>query len=155
MFDKNNPYTLRVEEINDDTHYYVSFRDGQADFHETEIDFELYNAFREFEKHDERQKNFFRRHVEHSDIREETLNKRAIYLPKGIEECVCDDERSTAFWLAVNELPEIQKRRFLLHYDDELTYEQISKIEGCSTRAIEYSVAIAKKKVAEKIKKFE
>ena len=110
MFDKNNPYTLRVEEINDDTHYYVSFRDGQADLHETEIDLELYNAFREFEKHDERQKNFFRRHVEHSEIREETLNKRAIYLPKGIEECVCDDERSTAFWSAVNELPLLSGR---------------------------------------------
>jgi DNA-directed RNA polymerase specialized sigma subunit, sigma24 homolog len=154
MFDKNNPYTLRVEDINDITHYYVSFRDGQADFHETEIDHELYNAFREFEKHDEQQKNFFRRHVEHSDLREETLNKRAVCLPKSIEECICDEERSNAFWLAVGELPQIQRKRFLLYYDGGLTYEQIAEMEGCTKRAIKFSVDIAKEKILEKIKDF-
>ena len=147
MFDKNNPYTLRVEEINDDTHYYVSFRDGQADFHETEIDFELYKAFREFEKHDERQKNFFRRHVEHSELTDETLNKRAMCPSKSIEEQICDNERSAAFWAAVGKLPQIQRRRFLLYYDCELTYEQIAEMEGCTFQAVAKSVAAVEEKI--------
>jgi len=152
MFDKNNPYTLRVEETNDVIHYYVSFRDGQADFHETEIDLELYNAFRLFEKHDERQKNFFRRHVEHSELTEETLNRRAACPPKSVEECICDKEHSATFWSAVGELPQIQRRRFLLYYDCELTYEQIAEMEGGTKMPVKRSIDRAVEKIKERLK---
>ena len=152
MFDKNNPYTLRVEEINNCIHYYVSFRDGQADFQETEINFELYSAFREFEKCDGRQKNFFRRHIEHSELTEATLNKRAICPSKSIEEHICDNEFSTAFWAEVGRLPQVQRRRFLLYYECEFTYEKIAEMEGCKRQPVTRSIERAREKILKALK---
>ncbi len=41
---------------------------------------------------------------------------------------------------AINELPEKQKKRLILHYFQELTYVEIAEREKCSIRAVEYSV---------------
>ncbi len=154
MFDKDYPYTLRVEgEENAPKHYYVSFSDGQAVLYEMEIDFNLYKEFRRFERQNKKEQNFYDRHVEHSELTEETLTKRTACPPKSVEEQICDNEHSAAFWSAVGELPEIQQRRFLYYYDDELTYEQIAEMEGCTKRAVKFSVDIAKDKILEKIKK--
>ena len=51
---------------------------------------------------------------------------------------------------AISELPEIQKRRLILYYFQGLTYEQIAGMEGCTKRAVKFSVDIA----VEKLKKF-
>lgn len=51
---------------------------------------------------------------------------------------------------AISELPEIQKRRLILYYFQGLTYEQIAEMEGCTKRAVKFSVDIA----VEKLKKF-
>lgn len=50
---------------------------------------------------------------------------------------------------AISELPETQRRRLILYYFQELTYEQIAEIEGCSHPAVIKSVHAA----IEKIKK--
>ena len=41
---------------------------------------------------------------------------------------------------AIATLPEKQKRRLLLHYLKGMTFREIAKAEGCSMRAVEYSV---------------
>lgn len=51
---------------------------------------------------------------------------------------------------AISVLPEIQKRRLILYYFQGLTYEQIAEMEGCTKRAVKFSVDIA----VEKLKKF-
>ena len=55
-----------------------------------------------------------------------------------------------AWHRAISELPEIQKRRLILYYFQGLTYEQIAEMEGCTKRAVKFSVDIA----VEKLKKF-
>lgn len=52
---------------------------------------------------------------------------------------------------AIAELPEIQRRRLILYYFGELTYEQIAEIERCTKRAVKFSVDIAIGKLKEKI----
>ncbi len=44
---------------------------------------------------------------------------------------------------AINELPEIQRRRLKLYYFEGLTYEEIAALEGCSHPAVMKSVSAA------------
>ena len=52
----------------------------------------------------------------------------------------------------ITELPEIQRRRFFLYHDFGLTYEQIADMEGCTRRAVKFSVDLAEEKIREKLK---
>ena len=49
------------------------------------------------------------------------------------------------------DLPEIQRRRFLLYYEYEFNFYQIAAMEHCTASAIQKSVAIAKEKVKAEI----
>jgi len=51
-------------------------------------------------------------------------------------------------------LPEIQRKRFILYYELEFTYEQIAEIEECSKTAVKYSIDKAKATIIKKIKNF-
>lgn len=46
---------------------------------------------------------------------------------------------------ALEQIPEVQRRRFLLRYLLDYHVRDIASIEGCSTRAVKYSIALAKK----------
>lgn len=48
---------------------------------------------------------------------------------------------------AIDGLPFIQRRRFLLRYEMDMTYERIARVEGCTSRAVQHSVDIARKKI--------
>lgn len=42
-------------------------------------------------------------------------------------------------------LPEVQRRRFLLHHLEGVPVKLLARMEGCSDRASKYSLAIARK----------
>ena len=48
----------------------------------------------------------------------------------------------------------MQRRRLKLYFFDELTYEQIAKLEGCTKRAVKFSVDIAVEKLKKNFKIF-
>ena len=50
---------------------------------------------------------------------------------------------------AIAQLPEKQRRRLVLYYFGEFTYEQIAEMEGCTKRAVKFSVDIALKNLKE------
>ena len=60
-------------------------------------------------------------------------------------------ERAELLCKAVDRLPEIQRRRFLLYYEYEFNFYQIAAMEHCTASAIQKSVAIAKEKVKAEI----
>lgn len=90
------------------------------------------------------------RHLEQSEIYEETLNKRAVRMSPNVEETVLDKLLTEQLHRAIHELPEKQKRRLVLHYFDGMTFQEIASKEGYSVRAVEYSVHNA----IQKLKKF-
>jgi RNA polymerase sigma-70 factor (ECF subfamily) len=143
MFDNTNPYTLRIENIEGIPHYFVSFADGQAVPHETEVSLPVYLEFCRFVKQERNLRRSDERHLEQSDLTDETLYNRALRPPKGVEETVFDSERDERLRQAVAELPEIQRRRFVLYHKFGLTYEQIAEMEGCSFQAVAKSVKAA------------
>ncbi|MBE0295653.1 sigma-70 family RNA polymerase sigma factor, partial [Streptococcus agalactiae] len=85
---------------------------------------------------------------------DETLNRRALKLPKSIEEQMIEAERAELLCKAVDRLPEIQRRRFLLYYEYEFNFYQIAAMEHCTASAIQKSVAVAKKKVKAEMRKY-
>ena len=72
--DKYNPYTI----FEKDGQYYVSFKDGQGVSHKLEISKVLYDTFDSFELSDLVYLNVVDRHIEQSEVWENTLNMRAM-----------------------------------------------------------------------------
>lgn len=141
--DKLNPYTLSIE---NDT-YYIAFTDGQGVYHKMVISMELYAAFSSFELDDISQMNLTSRHLEQSELTEETLTNRAANPPETVEDHVFRRIMYGKLHKAIAQLPDTQRRRLLLYYFGGYTYEQIAQMEGCKHPAIIKSVAAAEKNI--------
>ena len=154
MFDNTNPYTLRTEIRESITHYYVSFSDGQAVQRETEISRPVYLEFSRFMKHERNLRRWDERHSEQSEMTDETLYSRSSRPPKSVEETVLEKQRDERLHQIIAELPEIQHRRFILHYEFGLTYIQIAEMEGCTKMAVKFSIDISTNKIRDKLENF-
>ncbi|MFR4695475.1 MAG: RNA polymerase sigma factor [Blautia producta] len=143
--DKHNPYTLMIVE----GRYYLSFKDGRGIMQNIEIDKVLYDLFNRFELEDISYLNRVSRHIEHSELTERSLNDRTFYKEESLEETVSRSMEYEQLHKAISKLPETQKRRLLLYFFGELTYEQIAEFEGCTKRAVKFSIDLA----IEKLKK--
>ena len=139
--DKYNPYTLVV--ING--HCYLYFKDGLGISQKVEINDALYCLFDKFELEDISYLNHVSRHIEHSQLTDEALNDRAFYQPENLEESVEKHLECELLHKAILKLPEAQKRRLLLYFFCDMTYEQIAKLEGCRYQAIQCSIQAALK----------
>lgn len=145
---KDNPYSIYYDM--DKRSYFLSFTDGYGLSHRFEISKDIYDLFDEFELGDLSMLNEFDRHIEHSELTEGTLNERAANVPKSVEEIVCERMRDEQLHNAISKLPEVQRRRLMLYYFAELTYEQIAEMEGCSV----HSIFVAIERAKENLKKF-
>ena len=141
--DKDNPYVLSVE----DGSYFISFSDGQGVSHREQVDEKLYTVFDQYELEDISHLNVVSRHYEHSDLTEGTLNQRAAVAPEPLEDQVYRKLLYQKLHKAILTLPEIQRRRLWLYFFDGYTFEQISEMEGCTKRAVKFSVDIALEKL--------
>ena len=148
---KAKAYTLREESTESGIRYFISFKDGQGEHHELEVSEQLFFEFRQMERRNRNLLQWDERHREFSEVWDETLNRRALKLPKSIEEQMIEAERAELLCKAVDRLPEIQRRRFLLYYEYEFNFYQIAAMEHCTASAIQKSVAIAKEKVKAEI----
>lgn len=143
--DKHNPYTLMIVE----GRYYLSFKDARGVMQNIEIDKVLYELFNRFELEDISHLNRVSRHIEHSELTEASLNERAFYKAESLEESVSRSIEYELLHKAISKLPETQRRRLLLYFFGEMTYEQVAELEGCTKRAVKFSVDLA----IEKLKK--
>ena len=125
-------YWLREVVTEAGTSYHISFRDGQGKIQKLCVSYDFYMAFRRLELDERKIEGWDYRHREFSEIMEETLNWRAVRQPKSIEEVILEEERAELLQRIISKLPEMQRRRFLLHYEYEMTYKEIGKIEHCN-----------------------
>lgn len=145
--DKYNPYTIGTTE---DGRHWLTFSDGQGNRHHLEITAAVFALFDSFELDDLSYLNEVDRHYEQSELTEASLYDRAVHRPATVEESALQSMEYAQLHRAISELPETQKRRLTLYYFQGLTYEQIAGMEGCTKRAVKFSVDIA----VEKLKKF-
>ena len=127
---KAKAYTLREESTESGIRYFISFKDGQGEHHKLEVSEQLFFEFRQMERRNRNLLQWDERHREFSEVWDETLNRRALKLPKSIEEQMIEAERAELLCKAVDRLPEIQRRRFLLYYEYEFNFYQIGIVSS-------------------------
>ncbi|MDR1409779.1 MAG: sigma-70 family RNA polymerase sigma factor [Oscillospiraceae bacterium] len=145
--DKWKVYGLRTVTDCGIDRYFVSFKDGQAVHQDVEVPEHIFDAFCEFEKQDKKDQNFIERHIEHSEQTDEALYKRALRPPESVEDIAAAHERDERLYQVIAALPEAQRKRFLLYHEIGLTYRQIADMEGCTARAVGYSVSLVEEKI--------
>lgn len=147
---RDNPYTLMDYDINGK--YKVSFVDGKGKKQIVEISSKVYEAFNTFELEDLSELNEYDNHIEHSEIFENNLNERAKDKPISIEDEIIRKSTFEELKNALEKLPDIQKRRIKKYYFDDKTLNEIAEEEGCTFRAVKFSIDIGIKKLQEILK---
>ena len=142
--DKDNPYELfSVGYGTPSAQYFIRFVDGQGAEHHLEIEKSLFDTLDIFELEDLSHLNEVDNHYERSKLTEEALYERAFSVSPPIESVVSLKMEREKLHRAIQSLPEIQRRRLILYYFGEMTYEQIADIEKCSYPAARRSVLSA------------
>lgn len=145
---KDNPYEIFTTGIETaDPHYFLSFIDGDGVTRCLEINRAVFDAFDHFELDDISYMHKMDRHYEQSEQTEESINKRAVQPQDPVEETVSRQIEIEALHQAIARLPETQRRRLVLYYFGELTYQQIAAMEGCKHPAVVKSISSALKKL--------
>lgn len=86
----------------------------------------------------------------HQNRKKDKYNPYTLIILDGRYYLSFKDSRGALQSIEIDEvLPEVQRRRLLLYFFGEMTYEQFAAIEGCTKRAVKFSVDIA----IEKLKK--
>ncbi len=85
---KDNPYTIIEMEISNK--YFVTFKDSRGIFNKVEISKDIYELFNYYKLRVLSQINEYDNHIEHSEIYENNLNKRATKKEKRIEEIILE-----------------------------------------------------------------
>ena len=147
-------YTLREESTESGRRYFISFKDGQGEHHELEVSEQLFFEFRQMERKNRNLQQWNQRHREFNEVWDETLYRRALRVPKSLDEQMLEEERNVTLCKAVESLPEIQRRRFLLYYEYDFNFYQIGKMEHCTASAVQKSVSVAREKVMAEMKKY-
>ncbi|MBQ8232029.1 MAG: sigma-70 family RNA polymerase sigma factor [Lachnospiraceae bacterium] len=125
----DNPYEIFAVGINTDhPHFFVRFTDGTGEHRCLEITAELFQALNEFELRGLSFLNEVDNHYEQSELTEASLHERAADHQKSVEETVLQHLQSERLHSAIAQLPEVQRRRLVLCYFGNYTYEQIGEM---------------------------
>ena len=144
--DEDSPYEIYTAGINTaHPRFYLFFKDGGGVKRWMEIDKALFDAFNEFELDDLSFFNEVDRHYEQSEVTEATLNRRAAKPQESVEETVSQRMEVDKLHQAIAKLPEKQRRRLVLYYFGEFTYEQIAAMKECKFQVIAKSIKTAEK----------
>ena len=147
MFHDNEQYTLRREiDGGGFTHYYIGYTDEQG-FQESRVTRNVFAAYMRFGKDERNLRRWDERHKERLDLSEAEINARALRQPHSIEKILIDAEQRDALRQAIANLPEIQRRRFLMYHEDGMTLEEIAAIENRAFQVIARSITSGVKKL--------
>ena len=140
MKKKDNPYSIR----RDGNDYYVSFKDVLGIYQDVKVSENVYAVFDRFELDDKKEMNEFDRHIEHSEIYEESLIKRAKEKTISMEDEFIQKATFEELKRAIEMLPKIQRRRIKKYYFDDKNEYQIAEEERTTHQAIDQSLKIAR-----------
>ena len=145
---KDNPYELFTTGLGtSQPRYYLAFMDSTGTEQCMEIDKTLFDVFDRFELDDISFMNEVDRHYEQSEQTEQSLNKRAAQPQKSVEDAVFQRAEVEMLRQAIVKLPEKQRRRLVLYYFGDFTYEQIAEMEGCKYQTVQDTIYAALKKL--------
>lgn len=147
---KDNPYTLSYNKIT--SSYVVEFKDNKNIMHNVEISDEVYQAFDKFELEDISQIHKYRKHIEHSEVYEESLYHRVVNQDKSVEDTIEEKIMNDILKSAIEKLTNTQKRRIKLYYFEDMTLNKIAELENCSIASVKESIDTAISKLQKNLK---
>lgn len=147
---KDNPYTLKYDNKNNT--YTVTFKNSNGVIENVKIKKEVYDVLNKFELEDISEMNKYDRHIEHSQIYEDTLNKRMLYKPMLTDEIIEKNITNIKLKSAINSLSKTQRRRIIMYYFEDLTQEEIAEIENISHQAVSKNILNAIKIIRKNLK---
>ncbi len=119
-----------------------------------EVSKQLFFEFRHMERRNRNLEQWNQWHREFNEVWDETLYRRALRVPKSLDERMIEKERNELFYKAVAQLPEIQRWRFLLYYEYDFNFYQVGGMEHCTASAVQKSVSVAREKVKAEMRKY-
>ena len=131
---KDNPYTINKDSITNK--YYIKFKDSKNKEQFIEVDATIYKVFDESELNDISEMNEYDNHIEHSEIYEYKIDLISSKKNKSIEELIEEKLLHEELKEAIEQLPEIQKRRIKKHYFDDKTEQQIADEENATHQSV-------------------
>jgi len=145
LFRDNEQYTLRKEIVEGFTHYYIAYTDDQGETHDEHVTRKEFAAFLRFGKDERGLRGWSERYIERLELSDAEINARALQRTPCMEKGLLDAEQREMQWQAIDDLPEIQRRRLLMYYADGMTLEEIGEVENRAFQVIARSIASAKK----------
>lgn len=142
---KDNPY--RLDSIEKKEIYIINFKDGKGQSHSIQVDKKVFDVFDEEEKYENARFYEYAKYIEHSEIEINNIKDR-----KSLEDKVINKFTILELKNAIDNLPEIQRRRILKYFFENKTYEEIAKEEFCTKRAVKFSIDIALEKISKKLR---
>lgn len=134
--DKYNPYTLYTKS----GRYCISFVDVNNNFQEIAVSQKVFESFNRFELEDISQLNEYDRHLEHSELNENTLYQKSVSSEQPLEEYFDKAQDAENLHMSISKLPDVQKRRLKKYYFEDKTFEEIAHEEGCTYQCVQRSV---------------
>ena len=89
----------------------------------------------------------YSKHIVHTEININNFSDKT-----SIEDTIINKDTILALKKYINELSDIQRRRLKKYYFEDKTLEQIAKEEGCTKRAVKFSIDIALEKISQNFK---
>ena len=137
-------YRKRIENTRSDNRYFIAVGNHGSSWEEVEVSKRLFDVIEELQREIWRLDRRESRHSNHSELFFDD-DLPASFQVRGPEEILIQKLESKILYAALKQLPTAQQRRFLLHTLAEIPIKQIAFLEGCSPRAVKYSLALAKK----------
>ena len=138
-------YTLEYIEAEDK--YYISFLDSAKKECRIEIDKDIFDVYLKSKKSYIKIKNETSRHLEHLNLTEEEIYKRAYAPALSVEDKIIKNMEEEKMRQALKELTEAQYRRIDLHIVNEISIRDIAKLENVQNRQIQKSLKLGVKKI--------
>lgn len=135
---KDNPYLLSKNENNN--LYLISFKDGTNTYRSISVTKEIYDEMDYFERRDLSQMNEYDRHTEHILLDESSLAKKIKNKPISIEDGFINTVTISKLNVALNKLPQIQKKRIIQYYFEGLNCYEIGRREGIAHQVIDRNI---------------
>jgi len=138
------PYKIYKTIIKGGTHYHVSFLDADGSMQDVEVHRKVYLEFIRSKRRENSQRRWDERYLSAVKFTDNILGN---IQPKTPEDAYIGKEKYILLQEVLSELTVKQRRRFILYYGFKFTLEEIAEREGCSKRAIKFSIDGAKEKV--------
>jgi RNA polymerase sigma-70 factor (ECF subfamily) len=105
-----------------------------------EINREIFDAFDQFELEDLSYLNEKERHYDSVEFSDDLLGSHAFRKEEMTDEIALTSMQDKALHKAIDGLPELQRRRLIWYYFDEMTFSEIAQREGCEYQAVQESI---------------